>query len=400
MRRIVPVELSPEKPPSIELPPSKSIYNRHRILYHLAKKPMPVQSSGLPADCRNLDLALSSLDEHVYLGQGGTSLRFYLASRLLEQKPVCVHIDEQLKSRPIEPLLDALEHLGLKMERGWPLKIEAAQKIGSDVSVNASASSQFVSALALVGAFMENSLVIKWTGHLPSRSFLHLTLDILEEWDISYTYYKDGLHIGTGYKVPKHIFIPGDWASASYAIMGAALRKQPVFIENLIENTGQPDERIKNFIAPLGVVLKAGERGMWVECSELPMDLTQMDFSNCPDLAPTFCIWHLIKGIPIWFTGLKTLNSKESQRLNKMAELLKDMQLEVRQSSDSLICEAMNPCFPERYVADTSGDHRLAMAFSELCLCIPHFSLSEVESVEKSFPNFWEQMSCWKIALK
>jgi len=398
--RIIPVEIIQDQYPSFQLPPSKSVYNRHRVLYHLAKEKMPFPTKGLPADCTHLDLALNSFDEDVYLGQGGTTLRFYLASRLLQNYQVKIQVDEQLKSRPIHPLLDSLEQLGLCIERGWPLHIKPAKKIGNKVFVNASDSSQFVSALALVGAFLENGLAIDWEENLASKSFFELTLRILSEWQIEYTVSKQSIHIKSGFKIPEQPSISGDWASASYVIMGAALRKQSVYLNNLVENTGQPDEELKTMLAPLGIKLKSLNRGMLAECTVEQMKLIQKDFTNCPDLAPTLCIWHLLKGIPIWFTGLNTLNKKESQRLNKLAELLKDMKLDFSVTADSLFCEVMNPTFPEKYEANTEGDHRLAMAFSDLCLKIPDLKLSEVQSVEKSYPQFWEEMRIWKIISK
>ena len=397
MRRIVPVETNPAHLLSFELPVSKSTYNRHRMLHHLAGAKMPFVGAGLAADCRNLDLALNSTEEVVYLGQGGTTLRFYLASRLLSKNQIQIEVDEQLKTRPLKPLLDALEMLGLNVERTWPLLIKPGKGLKSKVHIPSVESSQFVSALALVGAFMENGITIEWTGELVSKSFLNLTLEVLKTWQISYEFEGQRLQIRPGFRLPDGIRMEGDWASASYVIMGAALRKQTICLKNLNENSGQPDEALKNMLAPLGVQLKGVGPGMQVECKSPESNLIQQNFSDCPDLAPTLCVWHLMQGIPIWFTGLQTLNSKESRRLDKMVELLKNMQLDVAVGKDHLYCPDMNPRFPERYCAETEGDHRLAMAFSDLCLRIPDFNLSEVESVDKSFPKFWEEMKPFKI---
>jgi len=400
MRRILPVEFNRDQRPSFQLPPSKSTYNRHRVLYHLAGQAMPYWIDGLPADCSNLNAALNSTDEAVYLGQGGTSLRFYLGSRILSQKPVQIDVDDQLKSRPLTQLLDALESLGLNIERGWPLKVKPNEIQNNKVKFHDPESSQFVTSLALAGAFMKKGITIEWTGAMASTSFLNLTLKILDTWQISYNIEANTLSVFPGFSTPANLHIDGDWASASYAIMGAALRQQSIHILNLTENTAQPDEHLKKMLEPLGVSLIAQKKGMRVESKKPETTLVKKDFSNCPDLAPTLCVWHLLQGIPIWFDGLSTLNSKESKRLDKMAELLKDMHLEFTTTKNSLYCATMNPIFPERYKAQTDGDHRLAMAFSDLCLKIPDFSLSEIESVDKSFPTFWEQMKVWKITAK
>jgi 3-phosphoshikimate 1-carboxyvinyltransferase len=398
MIRISAVEFNPDHIPSFQLPPSKSTYNRHRILYHLAGKTMPYCTGGLPADCRNLDLALKSSDNDVYLGQGGTSLRFYLSSRLLSKNSVRIHVDDQLKSRPLNQLLDALESLGLIIERGWPLLIRTNQILNNKVCFHDLESSQFISSLALVGAFMNEGITIEWSGPLVSKSFLTLTLKILDSWQIRYILKDNELRIFPGFSTPNEIQIEGDWASSSYIIMGAALRQQTVKILNLKFNTDQPDENLRKMLPLLGVSLHPHQNGIQVESIKPEHVLIKKDFSNCPDLAPTLCVWHLMQGIPIWFSGLETLNLKESKRLDKLAELLRDMQLEFTTTQDSIYCPVMNPKFPERYTVHTAEDHRLAMALSDLCLKIPNLNLSEIISVDKSFPRYWDEMSVWKIA--
>lgn len=369
-------------------------------MYHLAGTEMPFPNTNLPEDCQHLDLALNSNSQDVFLGQGGTSFRFFLATRLLSQESVRIHVDNQLKLRPIAPLLDALEELGLRIKRTWPLEVSPGLHFQSKVKIEVDQSSQFISSLALVGAFLKDGLFLEWTGEMVSKSFLQLTLDILKEWEISFELENNSLKISRGYHPPNKIEIEGDWASASYAIMGAAVRKQGIVIENLKENTQQPDETLKQMLPSMGVKLKAHFQGMTLEFNPPEKSLMEKNFSSCPDLAPTLCVWHILEGIPIYFTGLQTLNSKESKRLDKLAELLKDLQLDFKLTFDSLFCEQVTPKFPERYTVDTAGDHRLAMAFSDLCLRIPNLQLSEVDSVRKSFPNFWQEMSAWKIISK
>ncbi|MFZ9701328.1 MAG: 3-phosphoshikimate 1-carboxyvinyltransferase [Flavobacteriales bacterium] len=400
MIRILDRQYQPLDRPSFRVPVAKSPYNRHRILCHLASVRMPEEESNLPDDCRVLNDALSNNKGTVYLGQGGTSLRFYLATRLLEPNPVKIEVDEQLKKRPIKPLIVALRQLGLEFSDDWPLNVRRINLPAHFIQLDPSQSSQFISALALVAPFLENGLEIEFIRPPASESFLKLTLSILKEWNVSFDYQPLSLRIKAGHKPPSQLSLEGDWSSASYIILGAALRQQEIIITNLNLKSNQPDSALKNWLPKLGMSVEAHQNGLIFKPKKSKAAKLKLDFSTCPDLAPTLCIWHVMTGNTINFTGLGTLNDKESRRLDALISLLKDLNLNPRVKDDALFCVTENAVFPSSYVAESYGDHRLVMAFCDLSLRIPEFYLSETQSVTKSFPEYWKQMACWKIASK
>lgn len=384
-----------QSPTSFQVPVAKSPYNRHRILCHLAGVPMPKENGTLPDDCRTLNEALTNKTGNVYLGQGGTSLRFYLATRLLNPNPVAIEVDEQLKRRPILPLIEALRSLGLEISDHWPLLVRKIKKPSQCIRIDPSQSSQFISALALVAPFLKGGLEIEFVHQPASESFLQLTLSILKEWNVEFNHQPLSLKIKEGVTPPNQINLVGDWSSASYLILGAALRQQEICISNLDLNSKQPDSELKNWLPHLGISYEEQPNGLIFKPQKVKDTDLILDFSTCPDLAPTLCIWHIMMGKTIKFTGLQTLNSKESRRLDALTSLLKDLNLNPRVSQDSLFCITEKAKFPNSYMANSLGDHRLVMAFCDLSLRIPEFYLSETQSVTKSFPDYWNQMACW-----
>ncbi len=400
MNRILENTFQPSARHSFRVPIAKSPYNRHRILCHLAGVPMPEEESTLPEDCQILNDALINKTESVYLGQGGTSLRFYLATRLLNPKPVSIEADEQLKRRPITPLIEALRKLGLEISDNWPLKVKPIHPPAQGIQIDASKSSQFISALALVAPFLKNGLDIEFVRPPASESFLQLTLSILKEWNVKFEYHPTALRIKAGFTPPQRISLTGDWSSASYLILGAALRNEAICIANLNLHSKQPDSALQNWLPFLGISIEEHPEGLIFTPTTPQASQLEMDFSTCPDLAPTLCVWNLMLGNTIDFKGLGTLNDKESKRLNALVSLLKDLKLNPIATMDTLFCDTKNAQFPSFYGAQSHGDHRLVMAFNDLSLRIPEFYLSEIHSVKKSFPDFWNQMSCWKVISK
>jgi len=153
---------------SVQLPSSKSISNRLLIIHKIANSKAAIENISDADDTRILNQLLESDTNEVNCGLGGTAIRFFLAYCYLINREVVVRGEEPLNKRPINPLVDALRHLGaqidyLNKENYPPLHLKSTAKENNQVVFDANISSQFVSALLLIAPYLPNGLSI----HLP-----------------------------------------------------------------------------------------------------------------------------------------------------------------------------------------------------------------------------------------
>ena len=368
----------------IELPISKSIANRLLILQATHGDELMPVSDSMPNDVRIMSEAIRLLGERrearIDLGNCGTAMRFLTAyCAQLEGQTTILDGVERMHHRPIGQLVDALREIGADIEylgeEGFPpLRIKGCildkQRI---VTINNPQSTQFVSALLLIGANVQTD---------STSPYIYITQEVIKQYQLSPFSY--------------HLSVEKDWSSAAFWYEYVALHGGEITLPGLSRDSLQGDKVVADIFAHLGVQTTYTPEGVVITKNNNDDSVTQqhkqlnpttlrgnqppaapcrsrelirakvvdivvdntlsLDFANCPDLYPAIALTCERLGVELHATGVESLPLKESDRLRAVAE------------------------------HRTDADHRMAMA-----LLIAGYEVDDTACISKSYPQFMEQ---------
>ena len=424
------ISLTPQLPSRVVLPASKSISARALIVNELAE--LPCMLSNL-SDCDDTKAMLRALDgdtELVDVGAAGTAMRFlsaYYSTRV--GKEHLLTGTERMKHRPIGILVEALRQLGADIEYvgepGFPpLRIRGRKLRGGTLSIKADVSSQYISALLMLGPLLEQGLELHLEGTIASRPYIEMTLRLMETFGAVTAFEGSTISVRPGsYQRFEPMVVEPDWSAASYWFELVALSPAPdahVFLEGLkpgFPNSSaqslQGDSICAEYFRLLGVETTFTPSGAMLTKASATAEAAVplcLDFSGCPDLAQTFVVTAALQNRPFRFTGLQSLKIKETDRiaaliaeaakLGKMlyesaeGELAYDGPTAAEQGSAAAeqgITAAEQSSAATISIA-TYEDHRMAMAFAPAAYLFPDLYIEHPEVVSKSYPDFWESL--------
>lgn len=381
---------------TINLPASKSISNRALIIRDLSGGRVRLENLSDADDTKILRAALESQSAEVDLGEGGTTARFFLARTALNSDNRILTGSQRLCERPIQPLTDALQKLGAKITflrtPGFlPLKMEGGNLSGGEVELEASVSSQFISALMMIGPVLPEGLTINLKGKQVSRPYVEMTAELMRICGASITEVDDKISIAPAGYSDTLIRVEPDWSAASYFYACVAQNRDlKLYFPGLALNSLQGDRRTADIFSKLGVSTIEASGGLLVDGYGEMNPLDHIDFLDCPDLAQTIAATYAALDLPLRLSGLQTLRAKETDRIAAMQRVLKNLGVDSFSDSASLNLkphESLN----ENVLVETFNDHRMAMSFAVLGQMIP-IRIENPGVVAKSFPDFLQEL--------
>lgn len=392
---------------TIELPASKSISNRALIIYALSGGQIVPENLSDCDDTEVIIEALRHMPAEIDIKAAGTAMRFMTAYLSLTPGTHVLTGTERMKHRPIGTLVDALLKLGADIEyvgeQGYPpLRITGSKLQGGDLEMDGSISSQYISALLLIGPMLERGLSLHLTGDIISRPYIDLTLWMMGEFGAHAEWTSaDTITVEPQPYKPRDYFIENDWSAASYWYEMVAMSDDPeatVRLTGLTDGSKQGDSVTRYIFSLLGVktVFQTKKQGV-------PQTVTlrrngrcvprlEYDFANSPDLAQTFVVTCLAKGIPFCFKGLATLKIKETDRIEALKRETRKLGFVVESRNDSELLWDGERCEPTGDPIDTYEDHRMALAFTPFALKRQGLLINNPLVVSKSYPKFWEDI--------
>jgi 3-phosphoshikimate 1-carboxyvinyltransferase len=395
---------------NVKLPASKSISNRALIICALlGGKELPQNLS----DCDDTEVivkALRNMPEVIDIKAAGTAMRFMTA--FLATTDNGGHLltgTERMKHRPIKILVDALRQLGADIQYAEkdgfpPLRINGQRLNGGKLQIAGNVSSQFISALLMVGPVLQRGLELQLTGEIISRPYIDLTLWTMREFGAAAEWTSvDTITVQPVHYQSRPYLIENDWSAASYWYEMIALTPQSdaeVRLEGLMDGSKQGDSSVRYIFSLLGVktIFDSKEPGhpttVTLRKSGHRVSRLEYDFINSPDLAQTFVVTCCMMGIPFHFTGLQTLQIKETNRIEALKKEMRKLGFELYDTNGNELrwngerheSQTSNP--PQ---IDTYEDHRMALAFSPVALLQP-ITINKPQVVTKSYPHFWEDL--------
>ena len=382
---------------TIQLPVSKSVFNRYLALSYLAGAPIPDVSSDYPNDVRLMHSLLQFSGEKLTARDAGTVMRFGLAICSVTKGVRILKGSERMHMRPISLLVDALRQLGadieyIEKENYPPLRISGRKLFGGRVEIDASVSSQFISALLMIAPTCENTVELFLSGTSVSSPYIDMTRSMMERFNV--TCRQDG----NVFKIEPQTYTFHelssvlDWSAASFFYEFLALsEKGGLFFPGLFRTGLQGDEQVSKLFEPLGIETVETNGGMRIVKRNGVSKKVNADFIRVPDLVQPFVCTCFGMGIELHLTGLHNLHLKESDRLQAMISNLEKLGAELSfNGSNGMLKNSKNQLVTNEL--DAFDDHRMAMSLAPLCLKFGKLKIDGAQSISKSFPNFWNEL--------
>ena len=350
--------------------------------------------------------ALNSNSSTIDIHHAGTAMRFLTAFfSTLKSKNVILTGSERMQNRPIEILVNALRSIGADIEYlkeiGYaPIKIKGKELNLSNVSLDSNVSSQYISALFLIGSSLKNGLEINLKGKITSKSYLLMTLSLLNKIDIKYTFngnvikidkFKDSI-------LKKTIHVESDWSSASYYYSFIALSpiNTEITLNSFKIDSLQGDSILSKLFIDFGVETTFNDNSITVKKVNISQSSMNFNLISSPDLAQTIAVTCLGLRVDCRLTGLHTLLIKETNRLVALKNEIKKLGTQVEITEDSLSFTNSEKLINNVEI-ETYEDHRMAMSFAPLSV-LTNITIKDSDVVSKSYPNFWNDLM--KIGVK
>lgn len=405
----------------IALPASKSLSNRWLIVNHITNGAFLLRNLSAADDTQLLQALLAQLRHRsgstFYCGNAGTVARFLLALLAVTPGEWILTGDERLKQRPMAPLIQSLRSMGcpircLADEGFLPVAVTGHMPQYKMVELDPNASSQFVSALLLIGPLLPNGITITLTDRAASRPYIDMTLQVLAQAGFpvsasanSRVYRSAPLPAGTRI-APRVVAIERDWSSAAFIYAAAALLPgSRLRMQGLsISNSCQGDKVAAELFRRLGVAsrevrnpYRSTLRSVTVQRTGAPEALFEHNFIDCPDLLPPVLATCAALGVKARLKGVKNLRAKESDRLAALQQEIGLMGGRMTIGANEV---RLHPVKLHAVVGlDAHNDHRIAMSLAVLSLAFPGTSVEDPGIVSKSFPDFWEQLELIRALL-
>lgn len=401
---------------TVAAPPSKSYTNRAYIVAALADGTVRLENPLFSDDTRFMREALLQFgvpveeeekaaivqgkggklnvpDREISIGNAGTTMRFLTTLATLAPGITRLTGDKRMQERPIEDLLICLRQMNLQAKsinenECPPIEIHGGKPQGGSVTLAGDKSSQYLTSLLLSVPYFQNDTVINIEGDLTSKSYVNITLDIMETFGVSVLnefYQKFTVPAGQRYRAQSYT-VEGDASSASYFFAAAAVTGGEVSVTNLNPDSVQGDIHLPDALEQMGCkVERSGEK---ITVFGNPLRGITIHMNDMPDVVQTLAVVALFAEGKTTMTGIGNLRIKETDRITALANELTRLGASVEAGDDFIIIE---PGTHQPAEVETYDDHRMAMSFAVAGLGIPGVKIKNPRCVDKSFPDFFER---------
>jgi 3-phosphoshikimate 1-carboxyvinyltransferase len=405
---------------TVSVPGSKSITNRALVLAALADGPSVIRGGLVARDTTLMIGALRALGTaidrspdgwHVLpqplrgpatvdCGLAGTIMRFLPPVACLADGRVDVDGDARARLRPMGPLLRALADLGASIDapgEGLPLVIHGAGRLpGGTTTVDASASSQFVSGLLLGAARFDQGLDLRSSGPVPSLPHVEMTTEMLREHGVSVETELGGAgrlrwQVAPGRIAPLDRTVEPDLSNALPFLAAAMVTGGQVTVRAWPAATTQPGGRLPDLLAAMGATSTLTPDGLALTGPDRPGGL-DADLGEVGELAPVLAAIAAVAHSPSVFRGIAHLRGHETDRLAALVHEINNLGGRAVETPDGLSIE---PAPLHGGTFATYDDHRMATAAAVLGLVVPGIVVQNVATTAKTLPGFvamWHAM--------
>lgn len=333
------------------------------------------------------------------VGNAGTVLRFVPPIAALAEAEIGFDGDEAVRRRPIAPLLGALRALGADIDDGGrgaaPFIVRGAGQLpGGNVSVDASSSSQLVSALLLAGSSYVGGVDVRHIGDrpVPNAPHLAMTAAMLRDRGADIDAGVDRWHVAPGLLRAIDDSVEPDLSSAAPFLAAAVVTGGTVVIPDWPTDSTQPGALLPELLTAFGATTVMAADGLHVRGGGRVTG-ADLDLRDAGELTPVLAAIASVAASPSKLTGIDYLRGHETDRLAALAKELNALGTDVTELPDGL---AITPRPMHGGVISTYDDHRIAMAAAVVGLVVPDIEVENIETTAKTLPDF---AAMWRDAL-
>jgi len=363
-------------------------------------------------------------DQEIYLGNSGTSMRLLAGTAALGTTLYILTGDHRMQERPMGDLLNALNMAGAeaisKSGNGTPPviikggNVKHGNTIGGTICLDCSQSSQYLSAMLMMGALLPEGLMIHLPGPAVSAPYVDLTIDVMKKFGVHAERLDDKTYRVPGDQIYRanNFTVEPDISNASYFWAAGAITGHMVTVTDINQDSLQGDRRLLDIFRQMGCEIQYGINGIGVRGNQAgsPLKGVEVDMSDIPDVVPTLAVVAAFARGTTKIVNIEHLREKECDRISAVVSQLRKIGVEASEGRDWL--SVTGCCFNDHdgtgssclhllsesstssyhgALIETFNDHRIAMAFSISGLKVDGIEIENEGCVAKSFPTYWEK---------
>ena len=326
----------------------------------------------------------------------GTSARFVTAAATLAQGRVEIDGNARMRERPIADLVDALRQLGANLvvngENGCPpVSVQGTGLRGGTVSIDASRSSQYVSAVMMVAPYAAAPVTLSLIGPVVSRPYLQSTLDVMRAFGVAADMHDDAISVPRGRYSAREYLVEPDASAAAYPWAAAAITGGEVTIRGIAENTSQADIGLLDVLQKMGCDVRIRNESITVS-GPRELQCVDVDMNHCPDAVLAAAVVAAHARGPTTIRNVGNLRIKETDRLAALESELCRIGHDAS-TGDDWLCVV--PGEAKAATVKTYDDHRMAMSFALAGLVTPGITIDDPGCVAKTWPGFFTELERW-----
>jgi 3-phosphoshikimate 1-carboxyvinyltransferase len=338
-------------------------------------------------------------DNVVNAENSGTTIRFLTVMSSLAHKGFTVLTgDESLRKRPMQPILDALQQLGVqcystKMNGTPPLIVRGGGIKGGTAVIDGTVSSQFISALLISCIYADTDVTLKVKGAQVSAPYIDATLATMKAFGVSVKQTKkfSEYHIYNEEYKSTFFDIPADFSTAALIIAAGVLAGHRLTIQGINFSLPQADSHIIEIIKSMGGKIRVDrQKGEVIVHGSSKLSGGDFDLTNSPDLLPVVSILALKSTKTVRIMGIAHARLKETDRVSNIAIELAKFGANIKELKDEI--SITPPTVIKNASVEAYNDHRLFMAFTIASMLTEKSIVAGAESVDVSYPNFIQDM--------
>lgn len=396
----------------VTIPGSKSVTNRALILAAQANSPSIIRKPLISRDSELMSAGLTAMGisirseddswvvtpaplrgpAHIDVGNAGTVMRFLPPLAALAQGDISFDGDPRSYERPLGPVIKALEELGIEIDHGGryslPMVLKSTGKVsGGNLTIDASASSQFLSALLLVAPSMENGITVTHSGGaLPSMPHIDMTVAMLRDFgaEVRVDEVAQTWSVAPGVLHGQDLVIEPDLSNASPFLSIAMVCGGSLTITDWPRITTQPGDQLREIFTQMGAKVEFTDQGLTLTGADAIHGI-DIDLHDVGELTPSIAALAALADSPSHLRGIGHLRLHETDRLAALTREINSLGGSVVEEETAL---HITPSPLHAGVFHTYEDHRLATAGAVLGLVTPGIEVENVATTRKTLPDF------------
>ena len=334
-------------------------------------------------------------DKPIDCRESGSTLRFMIPVAALASGPSTFLFGASFERRPVAPLLESLNQLGVEssvQSDGSSVTVCGGGIKGGKTTIRGDVSSQFISGLLFACPKAKGDTDIILTTALESKGYVEMTLEVLVKHGFEGAVNPDlsGLWIpGNQTFVPCNHTVPGDFSSAAFLLAAGTITSSQIIVDNLVFQTAQGDRAILDILQKMGALIKIGDSSVEVKGGTLSG--VDIDAKDIPDLVPICAVLACYAEGKSTIFNAARLRLKESDRLESITTELRKMGADIIATEDTLVINGGHKLHGA--TVDPHNDHRIAMSCAVAALGAKgETKIQDIECINKSYPQFFSDL--------